>query len=193
MFKTSGAHRSLANASPTALSSRLGSSHEVLGPMRKIVILLISLAIAAQIGCARNTKNDVYREPALADLPFVYKMPVQQGNIVSKDMLDQLRLGMTKDQVRYVLGTPMLMDMFHTDRWDYTYTLQRGRGPMEEKPLTLFFEDDALVRIQGFVPPDRHEGIPGETEHEVVVKVPDWEEKKGLFGRALDAAGGGKD
>jgi len=129
----------------------------------------------------------------MGNLPFVYKMPIQQGNIVSKDMLDQLRLGMTKDQVRFVLGTPMLMDMFHSNRWDYTYTLKVGRQPMEKKPLTLFFQDDALVRIQGFVPPDRDEGIPGESEQEIVVEVPDWKQRKGIFGRALDATGLGKD
>ena len=129
----------------------------------------------------------------MGNLPFVYKMPIQQGNIVSKDMLDQLRLGMTKDQVRFVLGTPMLMDMFHSNRWDYTYTLKVGRQPMETKPLTLFFQDDALVRIQGFVPPDRDEGIPGESEQEIVVEVPDWKQRKGIFGRALDATGIGKD
>jgi outer membrane protein assembly factor BamE len=157
--------------------------------MRKIVILLVIFGIAAQIGCARKVKDDAYREPALSNLPFVYKMPVQQGNIVTKDMLEQLQLGMTKAQVRYVLGTPMLMDMFHSNRWDYTYTMQRGGEPMEKKPLTLFFEDDALLRIQGFVPPDPDQGIPGETTQEVVVKVPDWEERKGLFGRALDAVG----
>jgi outer membrane protein assembly factor BamE len=157
--------------------------------MRKIVILLTACAIAAQIGCARNKKDDQYRDSALSDLPFVYKMPVQQGNIISKEMLDQLELGMTKDQVRYLLGTPALTDMFHTDRWDYTYTMQRGNAPMEKKPLTLFFLDDALVRIQGFVPPDPDQGIPGEDNEEVVVKVPDWNQKKGLVGRTLDAVG----
>jgi outer membrane protein assembly factor BamE len=157
--------------------------------MRKIVILLIICGIAAQIGCARNKKDDQYRDPAIANLPFVYKMPVQQGNIITKDMLDQLQMGMTKDQVRYLLGTPMLTDMFHADRWDYTYTMKRRNAPMEKKPLTLFFADDALVRIQGFVPPDPDQGIPGESAEEVVVKVPDWEEKKGIFGRTIDAVG----
>jgi outer membrane protein assembly factor BamE len=160
--------------------------------MRKIVILLIICAIAAQIGCARNTKDDPYRDSALSELPFVYRMPVQQGNIVTKDMLDELQIGMSKDQVRYVLGTPLLTDMFHTDRWDYTYTMQRGSAAMEKKPLTLFFQDDALIRIQGFVPPDPDQGIPGEDAEEVIVKVPDWEEKKGLIGRTLDAVGLGR-
>lgn len=157
--------------------------------MRIICSIFVILSIAAQFGCARNTKQDEYRGSALSGLPFVYKMPVQQGNIVTKEMLDQLEMGMTRAQVRFLLGTPMLTDMFHTNRWDYTYTMKRGNAPMEKKPLTLFFEDDALVRIQGFVPTDRDEGIPGEDNPEIIVKVPDWEERRGLVGRALDAVG----
>ncbi len=158
--------------------------------MQKIVILLVITAIAAQFGCARNKQADDYTERSmLSTLPFVYKMPVQQGNIVSKEMLDELQMGMTKAQVRFLLGTPLLTDMFRTDRWDYTYTIRRGHQPMEKKPLTLFFQDDELVRIQGFVPPDPDQGIPGEDRPEVVVKVPDWNEQRGLIGRALEAVG----
>ncbi|HEX7155742.1 MAG TPA: outer membrane protein assembly factor BamE, partial [Burkholderiaceae bacterium] len=54
-----------------------------------------------------------------------YRPDVQQGNIITKDMVDQLRPGMTRDQVRFMLGTPLLTDMFHQDRWDYTYYLKR--------------------------------------------------------------------
>jgi len=158
--------------------------------MRKIVILLIILTIAAQLGCARNKKPDPYKEAsALSSLPFVYKMPVQQGNIVTKDMLDALEIGMTKAQVRFLLGTPLLTDMFHSDRWDYTYTMKRGHKPMEKKPLTLFFQDDALVRVQGFVPPDPDQGIPGEDQPQVVVKVPDYEERRGIIERTLGVVG----
>ena len=157
--------------------------------MRKIFIPLLILTIAAQFGCARNTKRDEPREPMLSNLPFVYKMPVQQGNIITKDMLDELEMGMSRAQVRYLLGTPLLTDMFHTNRWDYTYTMKRGNAPMEKKPLTLFFEDDTLVRIEGFVPPDPDQGIPGEDNPEIIVKVPDYEARRGLFGRTLDAVG----
>jgi outer membrane protein assembly factor BamE len=157
--------------------------------MRKIFISVIILGIAAQIGCARNKQDDEYRSSVLSDLPFVYQMPVQQGNIISKEMLDQLKMGMTKAQVRYLLGTPMLTDMFHSNRWDYTYTLKLAHKPLEEKPLTLFFADDALVRVQGFAPTDAEEGIPGENNPEVIIKVPDWEARRGLFGRTLEAVG----
>jgi outer membrane protein assembly factor BamE len=162
--------------------------------MRKSFITLLIFTIAAQIGCARNTKPDTDREPMLSNLPFVYKMPVQQGNIITKDMLDQLQMGMSKAEVRFLLGTPMLTDIFHSDRWDYTYTMRRGHEPMEKKPLTLFFdEEDRLTRIQGFVPTDPGQGIPGENNPELVVKVPDWEGEPGFIGRTLDAVGLGGD
>jgi hypothetical protein len=76
--------------------------------MRNIAVTLIILTIAAQVGCARKERDDIYRNSMLSSLPFVYKMPVQQGNIVTRDMVDQLQPGMNKAQVRYLLGTPML-------------------------------------------------------------------------------------
>jgi outer membrane protein assembly factor BamE len=158
--------------------------------MRNIAVTLIILTIAAQVGCARKERDDIYRNSMLSSLPFVYKMPVQQGNIVTRDMVDQLQPGMNKAQVRYLLGTPMLTDIFHSNRWDYTYTMRRGHQQMEKRPLTLFFQDDALIRIQGL--PLKGEP-PGDIEYpieeELIVKVPDWEKKTGLFGRALDAVG----
>ncbi len=158
--------------------------------MRNLAVTLIILTIAAQVGCARKQRDDVYRESVLSDLPFVYKMPVQQGNIVTRDMVDQLQPGMTKAQVRYLLGTPMLTDIFHSNRWDYTYTIRLGHKPMEKRPLTLFFQEDALIRIQGLPLKGEPPGdIASPMEEELIVKVPDWEEKPGIVGRALDAVG----
>ena len=69
--------------------------------MRKLLTLLVILAVAAP-GCARNKKDDEYRNSVLSDLPFVYKMTVQQGNIITEEMVDQVQLGMNKSQVRYL-------------------------------------------------------------------------------------------
>lgn len=76
-----------------------------------------------------------------------YKMDIRQGNFVSPDMREKLKLGMTKAQVRYVMGTPMINDAFHTDRWDYVYRLQHDRKVTEKQNLTLYFEGDNLARI----------------------------------------------
>jgi outer membrane protein assembly factor BamE len=115
-------------------------------------------------------------------------MTVQQGNVITEDMVDQLRLGMTKTQVRYVLGTPMLTDFFNVDRWDYTYTIKRGRQAMEVKTLSLFFENDALARIEGDLRPNPNRAAAREPR-EIVVTVPDYKERKGIFRRGLEAIG----
>ena len=85
----------------------------------------------------------------LERLPFVYKMTVQQGNVITEEQVAQLQPGMTKRQVTYLLGTPLLTDFFNTDRWDYVYTIRRGHKPKESRKFTVFFQDDALVRTEG--------------------------------------------
>ena len=87
--------------------------------------------------------------------PFsVYRMEIQQGNYVSQEMVDQLKPGMTRDQVRFVLGTPLLTDVFHGDRWDYVYRRQRANSrEVEERRISVFFADDKLVRVEGDVVP----------------------------------------
>jgi outer membrane protein assembly factor BamE len=165
--------------------------------MRKIltrsrISTLLTLAALALAGCAGEEKPDEYQNSMLEDLPFVYKMTVQQGNILTEEMVDQLQPGMTKRQVRFLLGTPLLTDFFHTDRWDYTYTIRRGHQDMQQKDLTLYFQDDALVRIEGDLRPDPNRAATREPR-EMVVSVPDYKERKGLFRRGLNAIGIGDD
>jgi outer membrane protein assembly factor BamE len=76
-----------------------------------------------------------------------YKMDVRQGNFVTQEMRDKLQLGMSKQQVRYVLGTPLLSDMFHGNRWDYVYSLAQRGKVVEHQAMTLYFEGDSLTRI----------------------------------------------
>lgn len=78
-----------------------------------------------------------------------YRPDIQQGNFVSKEMLAQLRNGMTPEQVRFVLGTPLLTDMFHADRWDYVFRLQSGKGDVTQSRVVLFFKDNRLARWEG--------------------------------------------
>lgn len=81
--------------------------------------------------------------------PGVYKLEVQQGNIVTQDMVNQLQPGMSRAQVRYILGTPLLTDSFTNDRWDYFYSLKDGEGEYSKERLTLVFAGDSLVSLQG--------------------------------------------
>ena len=85
-----------------------------------------------------------------SSIPSVlYKIDVQQGNIITQDMVDKLRPGMSKSQVRFVLGTALIGDVFHKDRWDYVYRLVQHGNLVEKYKLTVFFEDDKLVRTAG--------------------------------------------
>jgi outer membrane protein assembly factor BamE len=80
--------------------------------------------------------------------PFMqpYRPDVQQGNVVTKEMVDQLRESMSRDQVRFLLGTPLLISIFHADRWDYVYYLQRGKGDEKQlRHLVVLFANDRLV------------------------------------------------
>lgn len=80
-----------------------------------------------------------------------YRIDVRQGNYVTQDMVAKLRPGMTRDQVRFALGTPLVADMFHADRWDYVYRFQPGRGEAQLRRLVVFFEEGKLVRVGGDV------------------------------------------
>lgn len=78
-----------------------------------------------------------------------YRPDVQQGNVVTKEMVEQLAPGMTRDQVRFLLGTPALVSVFHQDRWDYVYLLRRGRGSeVQLRRLTVFFKDARVERFE---------------------------------------------
>lgn len=77
----------------------------------------------------------------------IYKMEIRQGNYVTPEMRTQLKTGMTRQQVRYVLGTPMISDAFHDNRWDYVYRLERDGSFVEQRNLTLYFEGEILARI----------------------------------------------
>ena len=78
-----------------------------------------------------------------------YRPDIQQGNFISREMVSQLKEGMTRDQVRFVLGTPLLTDVFHNERWDYPFRMAKGNGEMTTSRLTLTFVDDKLARIEG--------------------------------------------
>lgn len=86
--------------------------------------------------------------------PGVYRIDVEQGNIITSEMVEQLQQGMTRRQVRFILGTPLIEDTFHNDRWDYRYTLRNGTNTLEENMLTVYFEDDKLVNVTGDLLPE---------------------------------------
>lgn len=99
--------------------------------MRKF--LLVAVLASATAGCG-----------------ILYKQPIYQGNLIEKTAVDQLQAGQTKQQVQSLLGSPSIADPFHAQRWDYTASNRTNRrGTTEIKNLTLWFENDALVRWEG--------------------------------------------
>ncbi len=108
--------------------------------MRLLSRVLLVAAALSLAGCGSFTK-----------WLDAYTIDIQQGNYVSQEMVSQLKPGMSKDQVRFVLGTPLLTDIFHADRWDYVYYHRPPGGKTEQRKLAVFFKDGKLERLDGDV------------------------------------------
>ena len=105
----------------------------------------------------------------LPSLP--YKIDIQQGNVITEEMVDKLRLGMTRSQVRFVLGSPLITDVFHNNRWDYVYSLAPSGRLSEKRRLSIFFDGDLLTHIEGdfklATPPANDQFSPSANEAEL--------------------------
>jgi outer membrane protein assembly factor BamE len=108
--------------------------------MRLLIILAAAFALSA---CKQNVE--------LPSLISPYRIDIQQGNVVTQEMVSKLKVGMTRSQVRFVLGSPLVTDMFHGDRWDYVYTMQKQGKPEERRRLTVIFDGDKLATLEGDV------------------------------------------
>ena len=84
-----------------------------------------------------------------------YRMEIQQGNYVSQEMVAQLKPGMSKEQVRFILGTPLVTDIFHAERWDYIYWREGTEGRREQRKLVVHFDNGQLARLDGDVVPGK--------------------------------------
>jgi outer membrane protein assembly factor BamE len=143
--------------------------------------------------------------PRIPDIPLLlapYKIDVQQGNVVTQEMVSQLKPGMSREQVKFIMGTPLVADLFHPDRWDYVYRYQMGKGGVVERKLTLYFEKDALARLEGdIVPASADAALTAPRAGADATKAPDTqaagtspaekppEEKKGFFARLREKLG----
>ncbi|SMF00489.1 Beta-barrel assembly machine subunit BamE [Alteromonadaceae bacterium Bs31] len=102
--------------------------------LKAILIITIILTVSA---CSR------------LQFPWVYRIYIQQGNFIEEDMVEQLEVGMTPEQVRFIMGNPLVADTFHPDRWDYYFTLKRGQKQINEYHFQVFFQDGKLDYWQG--------------------------------------------
>ena len=103
----------------------------------------LKLAVAGCLFCALASCGSNF------GFPGVYRINVEQGNVVNAEMIEKLRPGLNKRQVRYIMGTPLIEDSFHDDRWDYRYLLRNGTETIAETRLTLWFDGDELARVEG--------------------------------------------
>ncbi len=125
----------------------------------------------------------------LGGTSLMHRQDIQQGNIVTQEMIDKLHPGMSRRQVRYIMGTPILVDLFHQDRWDYFYSMQKGGEATTQERVSLYFKDDKLTRIEGDFRPSPATDVL-ENKKETLVKVPDYErQEKGFFTRTLEKMG----
>lgn len=129
------------------------------------------------------------------NIPGLYQIDVQQGNNVDQEMINKLEPGMTKNQVAYVMGTPLLIDTFHPNRWDYIYSYQPGGEEREQRRITLYFNDDeTLSHVEGDTRiVASREDLPQVDRQDKNVVVPLNQQKTGFFGGLMNLIGLGDD
>lgn len=137
--------------------------------MKKALILALLLATATLASCEASR------------IPGVYRIDVQQGNVVTAEQLAQLEPGMEQRKVRFILGSPLLIDVFNDERWDYVYEFRPGAyfDEVRHKRVSLFFENQLLARVEGDVEPVKPEDL--DKPREQVVSVPDLPRDDGFF------------
>ncbi len=146
--------------------------------MQKLLISTLGALILLTNGCAGRVPM-----PGI-----VHKIDVQQGNVVNQEMVNQLRPGMEKRQVRFIMGTPLVKDAFHEDRWDYVYRYKKGGADDEEvekRRVSLIFENDRLVSVQGDLRPLPQDAA-GAKEKETIVEVPPQERDESIVKKVVD-------
>lgn len=159
-----------------ARSDQPGLKPDSAGLMTKTVIFIaLSILLSA---CSRSFDGGY-------NLPLLYKIDIQQGNVIEQEMLNKLKPGMDKSQVRFIMGTPMLIDPFHNNRWEYVYSFQKGGAVRKQRHITLHFEEEKLAYISGDVVASSLPVKENQIVTEETVVVPE-KEKKGFFQRMLD-------
>lgn len=138
-------------------------------PRRPLALAAAALALGAAVaGC--SSTNERMRGALHAVTP--YKVEVVQGNVVTQEQVRQLQAGMSRQQVRELLGTPLLADIFHADRWDYVFTIKRQRVEPQQRRLTVFFNGETLDRFEGDEMPSEQEFVASLDTRKASGKVP---------------------
>jgi len=137
-------------------------------PRRTPCVLAAAAVLALLAGC--GSVDSTSRRIVTAFTP--YKVEVVQGNFVSKEQVEALKPGMSREQVRQVLGTPLVTSLFHADRWDYVFTLRRQGVDSQERKLTVFFKGEAMDHVEGDPMPSESEFVTTLEKRRPTGKVP---------------------
>jgi len=137
--------------------------------MKTVLIYTFSFFALILSGCAKDK------------IPGVYRINIQQGNDITQDMISQLKPGMTKNQVAYVMGTPLIIDTFHPNRWDYIYSFHPGNGVREQRRITVYFKGETLDYLSGDTRIVAREEMPQTVKVDSDVVVPLSDKKVGLI------------
>ena len=139
-------------------------------PAARTAALMLVAVIGTGSGCQTS------------DLPGLYRIDIQQGNVIDREMVSRLEIGMEESKVRFILGTPLLVDPFSPNRWDYVYTLRQGSGPTVRRHLALYFTGGRLARVEG----DLESGTAPDPERTpTLVTVPQRKEREGFLERLI--------
>jgi outer membrane protein assembly factor BamE len=150
-------------------------------PWRRCVAVVVA-ALATLLGSGCATVDTHF--PTLRSFG-VYKLDINQGNFLSQDMVDRLKVGQTKVQVRQVLGTALLVSPFRESRWDYVYLFVRQGRMVEHRTFTLYFVDEKLARWEG----DEMPASVAELNREAFARTSgedQWSDQRSWFERLLD-------
>ncbi|MDX1697092.1 MAG: outer membrane protein assembly factor BamE [Thiohalobacterales bacterium] len=128
--------------------------------MKKLLTIITCIASLYLPGCS------------ITEWSLVHRIDIQQGNVITQEAVNQLEPGMSRRQVQYVVGSPMVADVFHQDRWDYIYHLKKGNGEIATEHVSLFFENDVLARISGTIRPQDSTEAGDEDYGQVTLVVP---------------------
>ncbi|PCJ31931.1 MAG: cell envelope protein SmpA [Gammaproteobacteria bacterium] len=150
--------------------------------MKKFLIYTFSVFILLLSACNKDK------------IPGVYRIDIQQGNAITQDMINKLKPDMSKSQVAYVMGTPLIIDTFHPNRWDYIYSFHPGNGQREQRTLTVYFTDqEKLSHLEGNTRTVAREDLPKAERQQKNVVVPLKEKNTGLFQSLMNTVGLGDD
>jgi outer membrane protein assembly factor BamE len=163
------------------METRLTHSRRSLWLARAVPAGLVLLCLS---GCSTITGPFDTWMPYISQFG-VYKLDINQGNFLSQDMVDKLKEGQTKQQVRVVLGTPLLTSIFRDDRWDYPYQFQRNGRVQVQRLFTVYFKNDTLVRWEGDEMPQSAQALNKAAATRSLPEDP-FGEDAGVVGKVID-------